>query len=321
VVVGVDIGGTNVKIVLVDPLQQQLVESVQLKTLAYRGPERIVTDVAGRIVELKGRAEAEGGLQLAGVGVGCAGLIDLAEEAVLTSPNLPGWKNVQLGTVLKEKIQVPVLIENDVNCICYGEYLLGAGRSLNTFFCVAPGTGVGGGLIIDGKIWQGQGFSAGEVGHMTIEPEGDKCLCGNRGCLETLASGSWLVERAKRHLRQGVESSLTSVLESSAGLSAENIYQAAVSGDRLAQKLFEVVGRSLAIAIANVVHLLGVRNVLIAGGLAKGWDAFIGSLREELRHRLTLIPATEVQLVRARLGDKAGPLGAAYLVAERTGLM
>ena len=318
---GVDIGGTNVKIVLVDPRQQQLLESVYLKTLAHRGPERIVADVASSVVELKRQAEAEGGLQLAGLGVGCAGLIDLAEEAVLTSPNLPGWKNVRLGKMLKEKLHIPVLIENDVNCICYGEYLLGAGRSLNTFLCVAPGTGVGGGLIIDGKIWQGQGFSAGEVGHMTIEPEGDRCLCGNLGCLETLASGSWLVERAKRHLRQGVESSLSTVLESSEGLSAENIYQAAMNGDKLAQKLFEVVGRSLAIAIANVVHLLGIRNVLIAGGLAKGWDAFMGSLREELQDRLTLIPATEVQLVRARLGDNAGPLGAAYLVAERTGLI
>jgi glucokinase len=279
-----------------------------------------VDDVGDRIIELSRRAEARG-LQLAGVGVGCAGLIDLANETVLTSPNLPGWENVRLGKILKKKLQIPVLIENDVDCICYGEYLLGAGRSLGDFLCVAPGTGVGGGLIIDGKIWQGQGYSAGEVGHMTIQPEGEKCLCGNHGCLETLASASWLVKRAERRLLQGVESSLWSDLEKPEGLSAEGIYQAAVSGDKLAQGLFDGVGRHLAIAIANVVHLLGVRSVLLAGGLANGYDVFIGSLREELQHRLTLIPATEVRLVKARLGDGAGALGAAYLMAERNGLV
>lgn len=320
VVIGVDIGGTNIKIGLVDPRERRLLENVRLKTSAKRGPQSIVADLGNSVIELSRRAEARK-LKLAGVGVGCAGLIDLTNGVVITSPNLPGWENLPLGKILSEKLPVPVHIENDVNCICYGEYWLGAGRELGDFLCIAPGTGVGGGLLIDGKVWEGSGYSAGEVGHMTIQPDGEKCRCGNYGCLETLASASWLVWRAEKRLRQGAQSSLKQYQDRPESLSSEYIFQAAMSGDKLAQELFHLVGASLAIAIANVVHLLGIRRVLIAGGLANGWDAFIGALHGELQRRLTLIPPAEVLVVKAQLGPDAGALGGAYLAARRTAII
>ncbi len=156
---------------------------------------------------------------------------------------------------------------------------------------------------------------------MTIEPHGEKCRCGNHGCLETLASASWLVRRAEELLRLDVTSNLRETLKKPGGLTAERVYQAAMAGDEVAQELFHLVGASLAIAIANVVHLLGIRSVLIGGGLAHGWEAFIGSLEEELERRLTLIPPTEVRVVKGQLGDDAGALGGAYLAGNRAGLI
>lgn len=319
-VIGVDIGGTNIKIALVEPRRQELLETVRFKTLVDRGPDAVLADLSAHLTELSRQAE-KNGFVLRGVGVGCAGLIDLASGIVITSPNLPGWENFQLSKRLSEELRIPVFIENDVNCICYGEYWLGAARDLGDFLCVAPGTGVGGCLFIDGKVWERHGYSAGEVGHITIQPDGEKCRCGNYGCLETLASASWLVWRAKERLDKGVKSSLKHKLDSSGGLDAESIYSAAVAGDKLAQELFHLVGTSLAIAIANVAHLLGIRSFLIGGGLSKGWKAFIGPLREELGRRLTFVPPAEVKVVRAQLGDDAGPLGGAYLAGSRTGLI
>jgi glucokinase len=319
-VIGVDIGGTNIKAALVEPRRQELLQAARFKTLVDRGPDAVLADLSAHLTKLSSQAE-KNGFVLRGVGVGCAGLIDLASGIVITSPNLPGWENFQLGKRLSEELKIPAFIENDVNCICYGEYWLGAARDLGDFLCIAPGTGVGGCLFIDGKVWEGHGYSAGEVGHITIQPDGEKCRCGNYGCLETLASASWLVWRAKERLGKGVKSSLSDKLDSSGELDAESIYSAAVAGDELARELFHLVGTSLAIAIANVVHLLGIRSILIGGGLSNGWQAFIGPLRQELARRLTFVPPAEVKVVRAQLGDDAGPLGGAYLAAKGTGII
>ena len=319
-VIGVDIGGTNIKLALVDPSQQRLLERTRMKTRAQRGPRRVVADLSNSISQLSLLGEKHG-FELVGVGVGCAGLIDLTNGVVITSPNLPAWENWPLAEMLGQQTQVPVFVENDVNCICYGEYWLGAGRELGDFLCIAPGTGVGGCVLISGRAWEGAGYSAGEVGHMTIQPDGEKCRCGNYGCLETLASADWLVRRAEERLRQGAQSSLRQDLGRPGGLDAEHIYRAAMAGDQMAQDLFQLVGTSLAIAIANVVHLLGLRSVLIGGGVANGWEAFIGSLYDELGRRLTLIPSDEVNVVRAQMGDDAGPLGGGYLAAKRTGII
>ncbi|MBP1725326.1 MAG: Glucokinase [Deltaproteobacteria bacterium] len=312
-VAGVDIGGTNIKVALVDPTSGRLVERQSFKTMAERGPEAVVQDLSVCLRELSRRAGARG-FRIAGVGVGCAGIIDSRYGLVLTSPNLPGWVRFPLGPLLATDLQLPVTVGNDVDCIGCGEYWLGAGRDLGDFLGIALGTGVGGCLIIGGRAWSGAGGSAGEVGHMTIEPGGERCLCGNRGCLETLASASWLVRRAKEQLRRGSPSRLDATR---GALDAETIYHAAMDGDRLAVELFAQVGKSLAIAIANVIHLLGIRGVVIGGGSAQAWEAFIGPLQEELTRRLTMAPVAEVRIVRAELGDDAGCLGAVYLASDQ----
>ena len=319
-VIGVDIGGTNIKIALVDPRQKRVLKRDNLKTSAKRGPDAILTDLGARLRELI-RWARRNGFSVAGVGVGCAGLIDIEGGVVLTSPNLPGWVNFPLSRSLAQVLEVSVFLDNDVNCICYGEYWLGAGRDLDDFIGIAPGTGVGGCLIVEGKAWERQGYSTAEIGHMTIQPDGERCFCGNHGCLETLASASWLVRRAEEWLRKGELSSLSQDLDRRGGLDAELICRAAMEGDKMAQELFHLVGRSLAIAIANVAHLLGIGSVIIAGGMANAWEAFIASLNAELERRLTLMPPVGVMVVRAQLGDDAGALGGAYLAGRRLTLI
>ena len=313
--IGIDIGGTNTKIVLVDPQRGKVIDQAELKTSAKSGSDAIVTELATTLATIIQKAR-EDGIQVGVVGVGCAGAIDVGKGSVLVSPNLPGWEEFPLQEKLTRKLEIPVRVFNDVDCIGYAEYRLGGGSELGDFLCVALGTGVGGSLIIGGKVWTEGGITAGEIGHMTIQPDGERCLCGNRGCLETLASAGWLVRRAEKHLRQGFASTLRDSLKRTGALQAESIEHAAQEGDALAQELFNLVGRSLAIAIANVIQLLGIRSVVIAGGLANAWDSFINPLRKELNQRLTMVRPREVKVVRTKLGYYAGALGAAYLASE-----
>lgn len=310
--IGTDIGGTNIIVVLVDPQRGNVIDQVDLKTSAKSGAEAIVTKLGETLATMIDRGKDDR-IQVGVVGVGCAGVIDLQKGEVLLSPNLPGWEEFPLQEKLSQILQIPVRVYNDVDCMGYAEYHLGIGGELGDFLCVALGTGVGGSLIIGGRIWTDGSTSAGEVGHMTIQPDGELCLCGNRGCLETLASASWLVRRAEKRLRQGYSSTLRDDFERTGSLDAESIQRAAKRGDGLAQELFNLVGINLAIAITNVVQLLGIRSVLIAGGLANAWDFFIGPLREELNRRLTMVRPGEVKVVRTKMGHNAGALGAAYL--------
>ena len=313
-VIGTDIGGTNIKIVLVELRKGKVIDQLDLRTSAESGAHAIVTEL-GSTLDVMIHKAGDNGIQVGAVGVGCAGVIDLQKGSVSASPNLPGWEDFPLQEKLTQVLQEPVRDFNDVDCIGYAEYHLGAGGELGDFLCIALGTGVGGSLIIGGRIWPEGRTTAGEIGHMTIRPDGELCHCGNRGCLETLASAGWLVRRAEKRLRQGFASTLRDRLERMGSLEAESIQQAAQQGDSLAQELFSLVGTSLAIAIANVIQLLGIRSVVIAGGLANGWDFFIVPLQNELNRRLTMVRPPEVKVVRTKLGYFAGALGAAYLAA------
>ena len=318
-VIGTDIGGTNIKVVLVDPREGSVIYQVDLKTSAKLGTHAIVTELGTTLATMIHRAKDDH-IEVVALGVGCAGVIDLQKGSVLFSPNLPGWEEFPLQEKLTQILHIPVRVFNDVDCIGYAEYHLGIGDQLGDFLCVALGTGVGGSLIIGGRVWTEGSTSAGEIGHMTIQPDGEQCLCGNRGCLETLASASWLVRRAEKRLRQGFSSTLSDDLERIGCLEAESIQRAAQEGDSLAQELFNLVGTSLAIAIANVVQLLGIQSILIAGGLANALDLFLGPLQEELNRRLTLVRPSEVKVVSTTLGYYAGALGAAYLATEALNL-
>ncbi|AEB08917.1 ROK family protein [Desulfobacca acetoxidans] len=307
-----DLGGTNFRLALVTRTGE-IIRRLTLPTPKGKGADHLLDRMAAAIL---GLMEEEGIIpgRLQAVGMGIAGLIQPDKGRVVKSPNIPELDWIWLGPELRRRLPWPVTIDNDANLFALGEHYQGAGRGEDNLLGLTLGTGVGGGLILNGRLWQGAGGPSAEVGHITIDPEGERCSCGNQGCLETLASATWTVRWTAERLAAGQKSLLQkNWRENPEGLSALTIYQAATAGDALAQKAFQRVGRALGIAIADVVHLLGIPLIIIGGNFAQSWDRFIGPLREELERRLTFFPAAKLVIRPAALGDNGGLLGAARL--------
>ena len=310
--IGIDLGGTNLRFGLVDQ-SAQVVARFRTGTEAAKGVKPVISRLKRGISTLAAKAEAAGH-RVIGIGIGVPGIISAGEGVVEVSPNLPGWVDIPLGKILSEAFPHPVFVENDANAYALGEYRFGAGRGAKSLLCVTLGTGVGGGIILDGKIWRGANGMAGEIGHVTVDPNGPRCPCGNSGCLERYSSATAIVETARAALLKGRKSSLTDPFkEDPASLTAEAVDKAARAGDALAIKIYADAGRYLGIALASVINLLNIEMIVIGGGLAGAWDLFIGSVKEEIESRAFEIPAKSCEILPGALGDDAGILGAASL--------
>jgi glucokinase len=249
-----------------------------------------------------------GVIQTASVGV--PGTIDVKEGVVVTAPNIPSLAGFHLADALQSELQRPAVIENDANAAAVGEMWQGAGRGASTIVCVTLGTGVGGGIILNRELFRGADGSAGEVGHMAIEPFGGvMCGCGGQGCLEVYASGTAIVRMTKEALPDYANS----ILHASRGLTSEEIYRAAKKGDQLAQEVFHRMGVYLGVALATLVNVLNPEMIVIAGGVANSWDLFAEHAIQEMRTQAFPLPAANVQIKRGECGDNAGLLGAASL--------
>ncbi|KPJ67070.1 MAG: hypothetical protein AMJ45_03280 [Syntrophobacter sp. DG_60] len=303
---GLDIGGTHIRAGLVTD-EGKIIDFYKIKTEANRGSGGVIDRIVGIMDIIRSKNPDA---PISGIGIGIAGILKPKRGIVCFSPNLPGWKNVELYKILKERLKTPIWIENDANLIALGEKWLGAGRNIDNFMLLTLGTGVGGGLIYKGKLFTGE-TSAAEIGHLKIEPEGQLCLCGRKGCLETFASATWLIRRARKERDAG----MPSILDKST-LNAENIFLAAKAGDILAEYLFRKAGWALGIAIANILNVLGFNTVIIGGGVSNAWDAFIGTLKYTLMSELLSIFYDEVQVLKSILGDMAGIYGACYLAKQ-----
>jgi glucokinase len=314
-VVGIDLGGTNFRLALVSP-DGKILRCREGATASMSTQQELLTTLAA---ELKACAADAGeqGLEVEGVGVGVPGRLLAHEGRIIFSPNVRVLDNLDLASRLQNLIELPVFLENDASLFALGEHWRGAGRGYRQMLGITLGTGVGGGLILNHRLWPGAEGAAAEIGHITIEPDGRKCNCGSRGCLETLASGSWAVAWVKEQLGQGAVSWLRELWETAPDdITGETLVTAAQQGDPLGLKVFERVGRSLGQAVATVVHLLGVSRVVIGGRFARAWDLFIPALTGELYRRLTMFPPEAVSLAPAQLGDDAGLMGAARLAWE-----
>jgi len=311
---GVDLGGTNIRLGLVRP-SGEIVEKMRLKSNAHLGPDALVSRLGEAIANLASPAGRFDGT-VAAVGIGIAGNIVPASGLVVVSPNLPGWRNIELKRILEERLDFTVAVENDANVMAVGEKWLGAGMDFSHFICLTLGTGVGGGLILNGKLWRGYWGSGGEVGHMILDPDGDECGCGNRGCLESVASASAICRKTINALKKGEQSLLAEYLHHPEDLSARLVAEAARRDDRLALTIFEEVGKSLAVAIGNIMNLLGLEAFLIGGGVSASWDLFYPSLKQELNRVCKLFPPEMFQVVRTRLGEDGGVLGAARIAFD-----
>ena len=258
----------------------------------------------------------EKGIPLLGIGVGMHGLVDPREGVSRFAPNLP-FSDLPLRSILEEKFSVSVEVENDVRARAVGESWFGHGRGADPFICVHVGTGVGAGMMYEGRLLHGPTFTAGELGHTVIDPAGPACGCGNRGCLEAFVSGPATLERVRRRLAAGEASLLRTRMGVDGKLTGPDLTRAAAEGDRLAVEELAETGRCLGIALANLINLLNPRKIILSGGMIAAGDFVLNPLRRTVEERALSTPAKEVSIVVSELGDRAGVIGAFTLVLQK----
>ncbi|MFZ5584828.1 MAG: ROK family protein [Thermodesulfobacteriota bacterium] len=305
--VGIDLGGTNTRLALVHAGRVEAY--LRFATEPRLGPADLVRRLAEALAEL-GQAAQGLGLSLAGVGVASPGVLDRASGVILASPNLPAMAGFALGKALAQASGLRVALENDANLYALGEHRFGAGQGQADLICFTLGTGVGGGLILEGRLVVGALGCGGEVGHLIVEPDGRPCGCGARGCLEAYASATGLTAALAEALAAGEPTRLGP----NDGVKAMD--QAAQAGDSLAVAIFAQAGRALGRALAAVVALTGLDLAIFGGGVAKGWPLLEAACRAELAARLRMVDPGRVRLLPARLGDEAPLLGAAAFAQD-----
>jgi len=311
--IGIDFGGTRIKLGLVDEEGR-----VQARGL-YPTPRDESSDVIlDRLVEAVNTLLAGAGLaidELRGIGLGTPGPLDPDGEQVLFAPNIPGWEGFPLRSRLAERLGRPVVLENDANAAALGEYWVGAGREIKTLIYLGLGTGVGGGIILDGQLWRGAHGAGAEIGHITLDPTGELCGCGNRGCLETLAAAPAIEREAARAIEAGRAPQLAALVEAARGeLTPKIVAQAASDGDAAAMRIYADVGTWLGAGVATVVNIFDPEMVVIGGGVAGSAALFMPNLEREARRRSFEVIYRRVSIVPAELGDDAGVVGAAALI-------
>ena len=287
--IGVDLGGTNLRIAAVNQ-QGNLMEKVTLGTRVGLGKDHAIREMCDAIRVLAAKYGDTSALQ--GIGIGVPGIIDMKTGMLRESPNLPGWAGTPVQAEIEHLLGTRVILENDANVAALGEKWLGAARDVDDMVMLTLGTGVGGGIVLEGRIWHGMTGMAGEFGHMTVEPEGPPCGCGNRGCVEQYASATAVVRMAKEAIASGRAPGLAKAASSDPEFNAKGIYNLAIQGDAEAKKIFGRVGRALGICIANLVNAFNLNMYVVGGGASSAWEAFSPFIFEELRQRSLVYAAT-----------------------------
>ncbi len=288
----IDVGGTFIKAGNV--VNGKVRHEIKIET---GEPGMLTRTLLQIIVELGGEA----------VGIGMAGLVD-ADGTISSPPNFPGIESLPLKEILQEELNIPVFVDNDANMAALGEHRYGAGRGIKNLIMLTLGTGVGGGIIINDKIYHGRGY-AGEVGHITIDPNGPLCLCGNYGCLESYIGADRITERAREYVRMGVETRLRSY---AGKITPEIIEDEAYKGDHVAMDIVAEMAKFLGIAISNYCAILDPERVIIGGGLSKMGDILLSGVKREVARRL--YSRKDIDIVFSELGDRAGILGCYEMV-------
>ena len=308
--VGVDLGGTNIKIGIVSD-KGKLVKSISIKTEADCGPKNVIANII-KGVEL---TLAKNKLKIQGIGIGCPGVVSIKKGIVENAPNLPGWKNVKLGPIIKEKFGYKVHLENDANAAAIGELIFGAGKKIDSFVMVTLGTGVGGGIVFNKKIFRGEFGAAGEIGHISIDINGPKCNCGSTGCIEAYAGNSYLKEKIRSELKDYSDSKVWKLIENDLTRVSPRIIQAALEKkDSYAKFVVERMGRQLGAALASLSNLLDVSTFIIGGGVAGFGKPLFDSTRVTISERVLIPLRQRVLVIPAKLHNEAGIKGASSLV-------
>lgn len=316
--IGCDLGGTNLRAAIVDVETGKVLQHSTIPTLAREGPVAVMqrmADLFMRIIQDAGLKESD----IRGIGIGVPGTLDLESGETLLLPNLPGtWPHVPLRKTISDLTGFPAAILNDVRSITLGEWRFGAGQGVDTLAVYAIGTGVGGGLVINGHLHLGFGGTAAELGHMVIDFNGPRCGCGNYGCLETYASGPAIAAMGMKAVAQGFATRIAELCEYDLNrISPKLIAQAAEGGDEIAREIYTQAGYYLGVAASSICVSLGPQRIILAGGVSQAGDLLLEPMRRTLRERVHVMPVEQVQVVLARLGNSAGVIGAALWAESR----
>jgi glucokinase len=309
----IDLGATKVFSLVATP-EGRILGKDRRPTFASRGPRVVLAQLEGSLRASLRRAHLSL-RDLGAVGIASPGPIDLAAGVVHHPPNLPGWGALPLRRLMEERLGLPVVLENDATAAAVGEHIFGAGRGARHMVYVTVSTGIGGGIIVDGKPYRGKGGAAGELGHIILQVDGPLCGCGARGCVEALASGTAIARRARELMGQGRAPVLTEMAEGQE-VTAALVAKAAKAGDRDCQALLEEVGRLLGLALASYANAFDPDVIVVGGGVTRAGPLFWRPARRTLM--TTAMPQIRrgLRLLRARLGDAAGALGMVAIIGQ-----
>src|SRR5215813_8358247 len=312
VVFAADLGGTHLRAAIVDE-NGQVHFRLKQETPRTEDPEEIVRALVCAVNRSRTEDEvARAGIRAVSVVVPAS--VKVAQGIAVKAPNLPCLDGFRLTAALTRELGLAAFLENDANAAAVGEMWQGAGRGCKTIVCITLGTGVGGGIILDGKLWRGVNGSAAEVGHMCVDPFGGvACQCGSQGCLEVYASATAIVRMA----REGRPEYPHTILDDCDDLTAEKIHRAGLQGDDLAVEVFRRMGSYLGVGVANLITILDPDSIVLGGGVVNAWDLFAKHMKNEIAQHSFSVPAAQAEVVQGKCGDDAGLLGAARLAFDR----
>lgn len=307
-VVAVDLGGTHIRSALIDEKGEMLARA-ERETLAQEGPEPVIGRIEACIRDVARGTEA--------ISIAAPGPLNPWKGIIHQAPNLPGWREVPLSDILHRTFKVPIHLNNDANLAALAEHRFGAGQGVNDLIYLTISTGIGGGIISQGRLLLGAKGLAAEVGHMVLEPEGPPCGCGGWGHLESLASGPAIARRAVEEMEKGTETCITRLVKGELGkVTAKVVAQAAQEGDPLANSIFKEAGFYIGLGIANLLHILNPELIIIGGGVSKAGDLLFDPIRATVQARAMPSYQEGLKIVPAALGDDVGLLGAAAFVVK-----
>src|SRR4051812_24655888 len=315
-VLGLDVGGTKLAAGVVAP-DGRVLSWLSVPTRVEEGPERVIA----RHVELGRDAVAQAGVawsSIASIGIGCGGPLDPVAGVIQSPPNLPGWDDVPLVSMVEAALGRPAAVDNDATAGALAEYLFGAGRSRGVRHLVylTISTGIGGGLVVDGRVYRGAAGNAGELGHLTVEYLGRPCGCGRRGCLEAYASGTNIAVRAREAL---AADGAPSTLRELPGITARDVSAAAAAGDAIAMRVWDETTAILGSAMANILDVFNPELIVLGGGVTRAGDQLLQPVREAALAQAMPPAARSGDIVLSELGDRLGVVAAAAVAFERFG--
>ncbi|MDB4349468.1 ROK family protein [Omnitrophica bacterium] len=311
--IGIDLGGTNTKIALLGK-RFTVLKKTSLPTPLYKRPLDLIFAIKNSINNIL-RAYKVPLREVYGIGIGVAGLVDAENGVIRNLVNIPGWKGVNIKRLFNKAMKVPTYVDNDANVMTLAELHKGAGRGKKNLVCVTLGTGVGGGIIIDGKLYRGSMSTAGEIGHIPINEKGPRCNCGGTACVEAYVGNRYMIRELIRIIKSGKKTVLRRM--TSKGLShltPEVLYKAARYGDRFAIDFWKTVGTRIGIALTGVINLLNPDRIIIGGGVAGAGRFLFMPIRDTVKNRAMEAQRKHIKVVKAKLGLDAGLIGAAILV-------